>query len=229
MAHSDWLPTRELELADLAKRWDTWISNSTKRTAFAWPVTECSELVLKIGDFLEARDNFMESDTSENLIAKKNTRIIMEEGMRKFATNYIRNNDKMKDEDKFFMGVRVADKNPTPYPVPVTWPESIFDTNTPRQIGITCEDSETRRKALPHGVHWIEHTWKVLKPGEAAPEPLPNINTFDQFETWTKPNEPCILRFNEDQRRGSILHTSRWVNSRSEPGPWGLTLQVTIP
>jgi hypothetical protein len=80
--------------------------------------------------------------------------------------------------------------------------------NTPHQIGVTSEDSESHRKAMPKGVRWIEHTWLVFKPGEVIPEPLPDIVTFNQFETWTKPSEPCILHFTKGLRHGAIAHTS---------------------
>jgi hypothetical protein len=69
----------------------------------------------------------------------------------------------------------------------------------------------------------------VVKPFEPVPEPLPNIITFDEFETWTKASEPCILQFTEALRRGAIVHTSRWVNTRSEPGPWAPIEVITIP
>jgi hypothetical protein len=49
----------------------------------------------------------------------------------------------------------------------------------------------------------------VVKPFEPVPESIPNIITFDQFETWTKASEPCILQFTETLRRGAIVHTSR--------------------
>jgi hypothetical protein len=69
----------------------------------------------------------------------------------------------------------------------------------------------------------------VFPPGESPPDPLPNIVTLDQFETWTKPSETCKLQFTEALRRGAIVHTSRWVNTRSDPGPWAPMEVVTIP
>jgi hypothetical protein len=127
------------------------------------------------------------------------------------------------------LGLNLPDSTATPSAIPTTWPVSHYDLNTPRQVGVTAEDSVSRRKALPEGARWIEHAWLVFKPGETVPDPPPNIITFDQFETWTKPSEPCILRFTEDLRRGAIAHTSRWVNTRSEPGPWAPIEVVTIP
>jgi hypothetical protein len=116
-----------------------------------------------------------------------------------------------------------------PSAIPTTWPVSHYDLNTPRQLSVTSEDSSSHHKALPNGVRWIEHTWMVIKPFEPLPDPIPNIITFDQFETWTKPSEPCVLQFTEALRRGAIAHTSRWVNTCSEPGPWAPIEVVTIP
>ena len=48
MAHSDWLPTREQDLVDLAEKWKAGLSDTAKITAFGWNQTECAEAVGKI-------------------------------------------------------------------------------------------------------------------------------------------------------------------------------------
>jgi hypothetical protein len=210
-------------------KWTQWLGDVAKQVAFGWDAVTNTGVTAKIAAYITARNTYLDDNSTEHRIARDNAKTAAEEAMRLFATQYIRNNPKMKDEEKFFMGVHIADKTATPSAIPTTWPLSHYDLNTPRQIGVTSEDSENRRKALPDGVRWIEHTWMVIKPFEPVPDPIPNIVTFDQFETWTKPSEPCILPFTEALRRGAIAHTSRWVNTRSEPGPWAPIEVVTIP
>jgi hypothetical protein len=48
MAHSDWVPTREQDLVDLAEEWKAGLSDTAKITAFGWDQTECAEVVGKI-------------------------------------------------------------------------------------------------------------------------------------------------------------------------------------
>jgi hypothetical protein len=162
----------------------------------------------------------------------KRLRKVDETNIRFVKNNYIDpglGTGKVSPEQYLSLGLNLPDGISTPAPTPATWPISHYDLNTLRQVGVTSEDSGNGRKALPDGVGWIEHTWRVFLPGEPIPEPMPNIASFDQFETWTKASEPCILRFNEALRRGAIVHTSRWVNTRSEPGPWAPIEVVTIP
>jgi hypothetical protein len=170
--------------------------------------------------------------TSITVEAAKRLRKVDEANIRFIKNNYIEpalGIGRISPEEYLALGLSLPDKTATPSDIPTTLPLSHYDLNTGRQIGITSEDSQSGRKAMPDGVRWIEHTWLVFKPGEVVPEPLPDIINFDQFETWTKPSEPCILRFTESLRRGAIAHTSRWVNTRSEPGPWAPIEVVTIP
>jgi hypothetical protein len=229
MAHLDWLPTREQDLLDLMERWLLWLLDAIRQVAFGWDAVDCTTVTGKITAFVTARTSYEADLSPGNRVTKDNAKNTAVESMRNFANSDIRHNKKMQDADKLFLGIHVADTTPTASPVPTSWPVSHYDLNTVRQVGVTSEDSASGRKALPHGVRWVEHTWVVFKPGEAIPEPLPNIVTFDQFETWTKPSETCKLQFTEALRRGAIAHTSRWVNTRSEPGPWAPIQVVTIP
>ncbi|MDR0683919.1 MAG: hypothetical protein LBF83_02175, partial [Spirochaetaceae bacterium] len=44
MAHSDWVPTREQDLVDLAQKWAVVLADSVKITAFGWDSAECTAL-----------------------------------------------------------------------------------------------------------------------------------------------------------------------------------------
>jgi hypothetical protein len=229
MTHNDWIKRSDPEFADQGDKWALVLADVAKQTAFGWDTTTCAEVGAKLAAFTVARTAYLSDNSTENRIIRDNARAAAVSAMRLFASQFVRNNPKVRDEDKFFLGVRIPDKTSTPSAIPDTMPLSHYDLNTPRQVGVTSEDSESHHKAMPEGVRWIEHTWLVFKPGETIPEPLPDIITFDQFETWTRPSEPCILHFTEGLRRGAIAHTSRWVNTRSEPGPWAPIEVVTIP
>jgi hypothetical protein len=225
----DWIPKREQDAIDLMDKWIQWVGDIVRQAAFGWNVGECTELTDKITAFITARSNYESDASPENHLTKENAKNVAVKAMREFANSDIRYNKKMQGADKLFLGIRTPDTTHTPAAIPTSWPVSHYDLNTSRQIGVVSEDSVSGRKAMPKGVRWVEHTWLVFKPGEPIPEPLPNIITFDQFESWTKPSETCKLLFTEDLRRGAIAHTSRWVNTRSEPGPWAPIQVITIP
>jgi len=229
MDNRDWLPRREQDLVDLLFKWKQDLADTAKQTAFGWDTAICAALTADIEQYTTRRDIYIEDRSPENRIARDNAKAIVEDGVREFATQSVRNNNKMQAQDKFYLGVHLPNNTHTPSPLPTTYPFSRYDLNTPGRIGITSEDNESGHKSMPAGVRWIEHTWFVVKPLEKVPDPLPNIDAFDQFKTWTKPSEHCVLPFTEDQRRGVIVHTSRWVNTRSEPGPWAPIEIVTIP
>jgi hypothetical protein len=54
MAHSDWIPTREQDLVDLAGKWKAALEDSAKIAAFGWDGTEVSGVLGTITAFLTA-------------------------------------------------------------------------------------------------------------------------------------------------------------------------------
>jgi hypothetical protein len=70
MAHSDWVPTREQDLVDLAEKWKAGLSDTAKITAFGWDQTECAEVLGKITAFLTARTAYETDNSTGNRIAK---------------------------------------------------------------------------------------------------------------------------------------------------------------
>jgi hypothetical protein len=63
MAHSDWVPTKEQDLVDLAQKWIIVLTDTAKQTAFGWDVADCTETAGKITAFLTARSAY-EADNS---------------------------------------------------------------------------------------------------------------------------------------------------------------------
>ncbi|GHT67132.1 hypothetical protein FACS1894110_12050 [Spirochaetia bacterium] len=58
MAHSDWIPAREQDLADLAEKWTTTLADTAKQTAFGRVAAECTATAGKITAFLTARSAY---------------------------------------------------------------------------------------------------------------------------------------------------------------------------
>jgi hypothetical protein len=184
---------------------------------------------MKNGEFAEARAAYLVDDSHEKRIAKDVAYEADKTAIREFYRDHVRENPLMSAEDRSFLGHDPVDTTKTPSPIPTTYPVSHFDLNTQRQIGVTSEDSASGHKTKPDGVDRADHAWLVLPPGASVPEPMPDPKTFGNFTSWTKPREPCILNFTEPQRRGAILHASRWVNTTSQPGPWSPIEVITIP
>jgi hypothetical protein len=112
MAHSDWVPTREQDLVDLAEKWKAGLSDTAKITAFGWDAAECAEVVGKITAFLTAHMAYETDNSTGNRIAKDEVKGEMVDAMREFANSSIRFNKKMHDEDKLVYGIHPADTGP---------------------------------------------------------------------------------------------------------------------
>jgi hypothetical protein len=210
-------------------RWLKRLRDAVFQALFEWKAADCSAVADKIEAFMAAWNVYKAALSPARRLIKDSAKAVAVGAMRDFANSSIRYNSNMSDDDKLFFGIHAVKAAPTPSPVPKSWPVSSYDLNTFRQIGVVSVDSVSGRKALPRGVRSVEHAWIVFQPGSTIPKPLPDIILFNRFKNWTRPRETCKLEFTEALRRGAIAHTSRWINTCSEPGPWGPVVVVTIP
>ncbi|MDR3046639.1 MAG: hypothetical protein LBU51_03370, partial [Bacteroidales bacterium] len=87
MAHSDWIPSREQDLVDLAEKWTATLADTAKQTAFGWVATECTATVGKITAFLTARSAYEADNSTEKRIAKDEAKEDAVDEMRDFANS----------------------------------------------------------------------------------------------------------------------------------------------
>jgi hypothetical protein len=119
---ADWIPSREAELVPLANKWIAELEKPANQTAWGWDAAECTETIAALSAYVSADALFQEDDSTHNRIAKNEAKDAAVRALRSFAETSIRYNKKMPDEDKASFSVHLADKHPTPHPVPQSRP-----------------------------------------------------------------------------------------------------------
>ncbi|MDR2471690.1 MAG: hypothetical protein LBD09_06240 [Treponema sp.] len=214
MAHTDWIPTRDADLVNLAKRWILDLMSTTKQTAYGWDPAECAACTPDLGTYAAAQKNYEDDNSTANRIVRDNARHAAVAAMRDFAASSIRHNKKMQDQEKAWYGVHIADKIPTRRPVPATRPVfagpkplggfrvefPFHDENTPdsRAILAGCngcvllyrwgQDRVTDYELLAHSVLMTRSPFTHTFPPEAAGQ--------------------------------TLSYAGQWQNDRGEKGPW---------
>ena len=115
---SDWIPPREQDFADLCERWVPIITDAAKQAQFGWIQTECAALAAKITRFLDTRRTYHDDNSTENRLIKDEAKVEAARDMRDFARTDVRNNKKMRDEDRLPLGILPVDDKPTPHRLP---------------------------------------------------------------------------------------------------------------
>jgi hypothetical protein len=220
-SNSDWLPSREQDLADLCKTWDAGLSSRATAAAFGWDEEACTETHTRISAFLSALDAYNTDDSSKNLLIKQEARDAARHSMREFANSSIRHNRKMSDGDRLDYGIRPPDPKPSPAPKPETHPEPVVDTSTLRQIKIRFVDSAARGRAKPPGIHGAEIRWALLDHPPVSEEEL----VKSDFDTAS----PFTLSFDEGDRGRRLYFAMRWETMTNLKGPFSEIYSAIIP
>jgi hypothetical protein len=119
MAHfRDWVPSREQDLVDLIARWILILGDAAKQALFGWLLASCTAVIDKLEAFLTARNAYEQANTTENRIAKDETKVAAVAAMREFARESIRFNKKVDDETRVFLGLRIVDNVRSAIPTP---------------------------------------------------------------------------------------------------------------
>ena len=133
----------------------------------------------------------------------------------------IQANPTVSDEIRALMGLPIRDTTGTRAPVPTTKPVGQVDTSQRLQHTISWRDeSSPTSKAKPPGVRGAE-IWVFVGP---TPPTDPALAHFVALDTAS----PYLL-VHKATDAGKLAHyLLRWVNTRSEPGPWSETISATI-
>jgi Flp pilus assembly protein TadD len=98
---SDWIPTTDAGLADLAQKWRlALVDNPAKRTAFGWDADRCTEIVALCDRYISAHNAYLASNLTGHSILKKVKQAALIKGMRDFDCTSIRCNEKMNETDR---------------------------------------------------------------------------------------------------------------------------------
>jgi hypothetical protein len=212
----DWIPKREEELAVLMGLWQSKLADGALQTAYGWPIEECTQTVAAIGAFLGARTAYTAAPTKANHIEKEELKAAAVATMRKFARERIRNNSKMNDGQKQELGVTVADKEPSPVPVPDAGPEGEAEISA-KSPGVV---KVRYLGAKPYGVDRVEIAWVLSDNPVDSPDLLTNKETFSR--------NPWEHIFGHDDRGKKMYYSLRYL-TKEGASHWSDVREVVIP
>lgn len=221
MAGVDWLSYREQDFADLCQKWKTGLGDAANVGAFGWKQTETAAVLAAVEEFLTARTDYENIDSSKNRLKKDEAKAAAKTAMRDFANSSIRFNKAMQDEDKLVYGLSPVNRTHTAGSAPATFPEAEPDTSIIRQVTIRFWDSATKKRGKPRGVHGAEIRWALLG---RAPTSVEELSQSD-FNTAT----PCTLRFDESDRGKRLYFCLRWDSNAGLKGPYGEIYSAVVP
>jgi hypothetical protein len=133
----------------------------------------------------------------------------------------LRVNTRLTEDQRLELGLTDYDPTRTPSEKPRSWPVVVIMPVGPGLLRLDIVDSESKRRAKPHGVHGCEIRKGILTQPPVSPEDIPH----SEFATRT----PCILEFDLSLRGKTVYICLRWENTRGEKGPWCEILSAIIP
>jgi hypothetical protein len=220
MAHSDWVPTREQDLTDLAQKWAAVLADSAKAAAFGWDSAEGTEVLGKINAFFTARNAYTADNSSAKRLAKDEAKEEAIDAMRDFANSSVRFNKKMDDPSKLLMGIHPKDSTPTRHAAPGSQPEAAVE-NTPNHfehkvIALNHEG----KAAKPGDAYGVRFAWQVGGEKPASGADLPK-SKFSR-----KPI--LVITHTEADKAKTAYYATCYENSKGEAGPWSPIEEAVI-
>jgi len=136
-------------------------------------------------------------------------------------TKIIQANPAVTKSQKAELGITVPKDSRTAAPVPSTRPMADVDNKQRLQHTINFFDEGSgKSKAKPQGVRGCE-IW--IKIGGTAP-----LDAAELKYLATDTKTPYVAHFDGADGGKTAHYMLRWVNTRSEVGPWSETISVTI-
>ena len=136
-------------------------------------------------------------------------------------TKIIQANPAITNSQKAALGITVYKATRTPSPVPTTRPIADVDNRQRfEHIIHFFNEGSHKSKAKPEGVRGCEIWCKV---GGTAP-----LDSSELKFLATDTKTPYIARFEGTDAGKTVHYMLRWINTRSEVGPWSETISVTI-
>jgi hypothetical protein len=213
MAHSDWVPTREQDLVDLAGKWKTVLEDQTKITAFGWDAAEVTAVLGKITAFLTARTAYEADNSTAKRLAKDETKEEAVDAMRDFANSSIRFNKKMDDPAKLVMGIHPKDTTPTTHGTPTSQPDTaVENTSNHFEHKVLALHHETGNANKPADAYGVRYAWQVGGEKPAGGADLPKTK-FSRKST-------LIVTYTEADKGKPCYYATCYENGKGDAGPW---------
>ena len=211
MTNKDYIPRTFAGLASFLTNLLNKVSSAQSRLGI--PAAELALLQTAINAFLAANaiaDN--PSATNVERLARQHRADEARAVTREFVNLNLRYNRSMTDEDREDMGLTIPDHNPTPVPVPTTYPKIKVDTSIIMRLTLHIQDNEAQNHAKPNGVHGCEIRWAILD--------TPPTGTEDLLHSAFSTKPAYTFEFDDPQRGKRFYFRCRWENTKGEKGPW---------
>lgn len=152
---------------------------------------------------------------------KDDIRNDFEKLLRGFVLEWLTFNSAITASEKESMNLKPRPVTRTPTPVPTSVPVGKIDVSERLRHIVHFGSEPFGRKGKPRGVHACE-VW-MKKGGDAAPVD-PSELTFVCSDT----NSPATIIFDGEDAGKTIYYWLRWVNTKSEPGPWSAAISGVV-
>lgn len=153
--------------------------------------------------------------------AKTDARDPLEARIRALAGRF-QSSETITDTQRKAMKIPVHATTRTRVAVPTTKPVATIDTSRRLSHILNFRDeAKPKSKAKPDGVAYCEVWSKIGGPPPTSPDEL----SYEGNET----SSPKLVEHAPADAGKTAYYWLRWVNTRSEPGPWSDTYSATIP
>jgi hypothetical protein len=150
---------------------------------------------------------------------KNEAKAVLRKALSSFVRQYLAFNDKVTIKDRGAMAIPIYGGRSGPKPDPATLVESSVKVGL-RQLVISFRDQGSNRRAKPAGCDAAEIRWAVLdKPPESETA---------LYNTEISTRTPCILNFNETDRKKTVYFCLRWRTLSGKKGRWGEIFSATV-
>jgi len=162
--------------------------------------------------------------------AKDTARAALEKEVR-LITNFVQRYPKTSNADRAEMGITVRDTSRSPAPAPTTRPLALVESaqRFTHQLRLLDESTLTSgrngraRRARPAGVLGAEVWVKLVDADEPAPT---NLAALVFLTMTTRPTFRAEFKPGEGGK--TAVYMARWINTRSEKGPWSEIATATV-
>ncbi|MDR1722602.1 MAG: hypothetical protein LBR84_01530 [Tannerella sp.] len=221
---TDYIPHSYDGLAIWLNNFTAFVSDQANMTRLGIAADKINALLLSANQFIAANTAADEPNAgSADLLVRSEAASAATNAVRYFVNSQLRYNDAVTDQDRVNMGLTVPDHEPTPAPVPVTWPVTTAKLPSEGIIEIHYVDSASPEghRAKPAGVHGAEIRHAILT--------SPPTSDADLINSDFSTRSPHRFTYNLSQRGQTVYFRLRWENTRGQKGPWAPIVSAIVP
>jgi len=217
---NDWMPSTRAEQISVAEDWITYVT-AARASAWGLPAQAMTELAALTSTAKALLDIVDSPERTSVKVAECNTAFdALRARMRDLKRRYFMK-PPLQDADLVAMHLPIPDTVHSEIQTPEIHVGLSAAPSANREIEIERIVLETGSRAEPYGMIGAELVEKVGGDPPADPEKMTNAMLLKRHRTTRV--------YAEEDRRKPVWYSARWVNNRSEPGPWCDIVETTIP